>query len=384
MYDTISTNPSLNGRKLIVLSRCSMTLFTFRRHLMHDATSNGAIVIAAAASGDGYEHKITAAGFQFVDIPVSRRSISPLSDLILIWSLVALFRKERPDIIHLFTIKLVIYGLIAAIITKVPCRFATITGLGHVFTTGSGFMRRVVKFLYKFSLRNVTHLWFENTDDRAEFVQSGLLNDISNSIIPGAGVDCEEFLPVSLPHISHQPLSFLMVARLLVEKGVMEYLEAAEAVSRQHPSVRFRLVGGVDARNPSAITADQLARLKASHVVEWIGQVNDVRPEISRADVMVLPSYREGLPVSLMEGAAMGRALLATNVPGCREIVVEGETGYLVAARQSSSLAEGMLWYIDHIDLIPQLGQSARHRMQTRFDRKIVNQMIFEAYARAF
>ncbi len=371
---------NLSGRKIFIVSRCAMTLFTFRRHLLLDAQAQGATVLGLGCGDKEYERRLSDEGIPFKSIPVSMKGLDLIADFKLILALIHIFRRDRPDIVHLFTIKAVIYGLIAALVARVPLRFATTTGLGHAFTTGKRSLRFIVERLYHLILPTATHLWFENSDDQSVFMNAGLLRGVSTSIIPGAGVDTQHFSPTPLPCLHAKPLTFLMIGRLIAEKGIVEFIDAAMIVKGLHPHIKFLLLGGIDARNPSALNDGQMAILQSCPAVEWIGPVTDVRPYIAMADVVVLPSYREGLPVAIMEAAAMGRALLATDVPGCREIVIHNETGYLVAARDSSALAKAMLCYINDVMTVARFGAVARSRVVNNFDRKIVNQIIFREY----
>jgi glycosyltransferase involved in cell wall biosynthesis len=371
---------NLSGRKVFIVSRCAMTLFTFRRHLLLDAQAQGATILGLGCSDKEYERRLAEEGIPFESIPVSMKGLDLISDFRLILSLVRIFRRDRPDIVHFFTIKAVIYGLIAALVAGVPLRFATTTGLGHPFTTGKRSLRLIVERLYQLTLPIATHLWFENSDDQSIFMNSGLLRKVSTSIIPGAGVDTQHFSPKALPYLQANPLTFLMISRLIVEKGIVEYVDAAIAVKKLHPDIRFLLLGGIDARNPSALNDEQMTTLRNCTAVEWIGPVTDVRTYIAMADVVVLPSYREGLPVAIMEAAAMGRALLATDVPGCREIVIHDENGYLVPAKDSMALANAMLRYINNLTTVARFGAAARFRVVSNFDRRIVNRIIFHKY----
>jgi glycosyltransferase involved in cell wall biosynthesis len=371
---------ALSGKDVVVMSRCSWTLFNFRRSLISALQTAGARVLALGAAGDGFDTQLAAAGIHFEHVPVSRRSLNPLADAALSLRLFTIFRRLRPTVVHCFTIKAVIFGTLAAAAARVPIRVVTITGLGHAFISGSALLRRVVIALYRQALRRAHGVFFQNADDRALFVQLGLVAPERTELVPGSGVDLQYFAPAPLPYRERTAPTFLMVARLLKEKGVREYLRAAGAVKALHPSVTFRLLGGADVRNPSALQPDEVAALRGSSVVEWIDEVQDVRPYIRAADVVVLPSYREGLPRTLLEASAMGRALIATDTEGCREVVVDGQNGYLVPVRDAQALAAAMCRMIDAPACIGTMGASARTRAEASFDEQLVIRRTLATY----
>jgi glycosyltransferase involved in cell wall biosynthesis len=371
---------ALSGKDVVVMSRCSWTLFNFRRSLIRALQAAGARVLALGAAGDGFDTQLGAAGINFEHVPVSRRSLNPLADVALSLRLFTIFRRLRPTVVHCFTIKAVIFGTLAAAAARVPIRVVTITGLGHAFISGSTLLRRTVIALYRQALRRAHAVIFQNADDRALFVQLGLVEPQRTELVPGSGVDLQYFVPAPLPYRERAAPSFLMIARLLQEKGVREYLQAAGAVKALHPSVTFRLLGGADVRNPSALQPEEIAALRASSVVEWIDEVQDVRPYIAAADVVVLPSYREGLPRTLLEASAMGRALIATDTEGCREVVVDAQNGYLVPVRDARALAAAMGRMIDAPAGIATMGANARARAEALFDEQLVIRRTLATY----
>jgi glycosyltransferase involved in cell wall biosynthesis len=370
----------LSGAKVAVVSRCAWTLYNFRRTLIKNIEGRGAKVLALGGGGDGYDRRLIDEGITFADLPVSRQGINPLADLWLTLVMIARFRRERPQLLHAFTIKPVIYGTLAAVIARIPVRIVTITGLGHAFTTSSAPVRFLAQALYKLSLRFADVVFFQNRDDRDLFLSLRLLNRDKVRLTAGSGVDLVRFTPVELPSQRSGQVTFVMIARLIKEKGVLEYLAAAEKLKLHMPQVRCLLVGGVDLRNPSALLPAQLEHLKHSSCVEWVDEVVDVRPYIAQADVVVLPSYREGVPRSLLEGAAMGRALLTTDVPGCREVVTE-RSGLIVARADADALAEAMLKLANSAPMIALMGANARQFVVEHFDEVKVIRQYLEAYS---
>ncbi|MBL8267300.1 glycosyltransferase family 4 protein [Steroidobacter sp.] len=375
------TSATLSGASIAVVSRCARTLFNFRRSLIGEAQRAGAQVVAYGSAGEGFEQRLQAAGIRFEHIPVSWRGLDPLADLTLLWTMVRMFRRSQPHVVHSFTIKPAIYGTVAAWLAKVPVRIVTITGLGHAFTTAGPLVRGVVTRLYRFALARAQIVFFQNPDDRDLFLRLRLVAPAVARLIPGSGVDLQRFAPAPLPSEARASPHFLMIARLLREKGVREFVEAAAIVKQRHPGAVFTLLGGVDSRNPSALSTQELAKLRGSAAVQWVDEVLDVRPHIAAADVMVLPSYREGLPRTLLEGAAMGRALVATDAPGCRELVIPGTTGYLVPVRDSVALARAMQHLCEHPGEISAMGQAARQMVEATYDQRVVDSICIQAYA---
>lgn len=363
-----------------MISRCARTLYIFRRSLIADATKCGAEVVALGGGGDGFEERLAADGIRFEPIPIAMRSIDLLADVRLVMCLVSKFRQSRPDVVHSFTVKPVIFATLAAWLAGVPRRVVTITGLGHAFTTAGSLVRSAVKMLYRIALSRAHVVFFQNRDDRDFFVAEGVVRASIARLIPGSGVDVERFAPCPLPCEGGAAPRFLMIARLLREKGVREYIQAAHLVKREHPRASFALLGGTDPRNPSALSQEEIVALQRSGEVEWLDEVTDVRPFIAAADVVVLPSYREGLPRTLLEGAAMGRALVATDAPGCREVVIAGETGRLVRVGDPSSLAQAMARLCESPREIAVLGRRARHLAETCYDQRLVNQACLHSY----
>jgi glycosyltransferase involved in cell wall biosynthesis len=355
-------------------------LYIFRRSLIADASKSGAEVIALGAGGDGFEQRLAGSGIRFEHIPVAVRSLDLLADLRLMTCLVMKFRQNRPDVVHSFTVKPAIFATIAAWLAGVPRRIVTITGLGHAFTTAGPLVRSVVTILYRIALARAHVVFFQNRDDRDFFVGRGIVRRSVARMVPGSGVDVDRFSPRPLPCEASGAPRFLMIARLLREKGVREFIGAAQRVKIEHPRVSFMLLGGSDPRNPSSLSEDEIQALRSSTDVEWVDEVTDVRPFIAAADVMVLPSYREGLPRTLLEGAAMGRALVATDAPGCREIVIPGETGYLVRIGDPASLARAMTRLCESPLEIAAMGRRARHLVETCYDERLVNRTCLHAY----
>jgi glycosyltransferase involved in cell wall biosynthesis len=366
----------LIGAKICVVSRCASTLFVFRRKIIRALQEAGAKVIAVGAGGDGFAPKVVGTGARFIPIPMSFRGLNPLSDMRTLWHYYRVFQREQPSGVQLYTIKPVIYGCIAAKLAGVPAVVAMITGLGHIFTSPRPIVRRLGMLLYRIALRYAQIVYFQNRTDLDFFVSSGLVRSEQARLVNGSGVDIEEFTPRASTEVQAGAMHFLMIGRLIQEKGVLEYIKAAHLVRQQCPMTKFSLVGDIDKRNPTALSASDIARAIEGSGVDLLGYLEDVRDVIAEADVVVLPSYREGTPKSLLEAAAMGKAMLASDVPGCTEVVIDGETGYLFAPRNAEALAAAMLKAVRAPETLKSMGRRAREMAIAKFDVNIVNQQL--------
>ena len=285
--------------------------------------------------------RLQAAGFRWIEFPLSRRGTNPLFEMITVARLSQLYRQEKPNIVHHFTIKCVLYGSLAARLAGVRRIINAITGLGYVFIGSNQQANRLlfmVKRLYRLALHD-TRVIFQNEDDRALFLEMGLVNPAQCNLIAGSGVDTDCFKPT--PEPEGIPL-VVLPARLLWDKGVGEFVEAARLLRTEGISARFALVGDTDPENPAGVPEQQLHDWQAEGVVECWGWQKDMSSVYERANIVCLPSYREGLPRTLVEAAACGRALVAADVPGCREIVHNAENGLLVPVRDIQALAAAL------------------------------------------
>lgn len=316
-----------------------------------------------------------------VDCPMRRTGMNPLSDAINTWKMARLLKRIKPDITFGYFIKPVIYGSIAARLAGVPRRFAMVEGLGFVFTPAINtlplkrrLLKHLVLMLYRLGLSCAHRVIFLNPDDRVELSAAGVVPLNKTFLLGGIGVDLDKW-PMSPPVVA--PVTFLLVARLLREKGVEEYAAAARLVKQRYPAARFILLGGID-DNPGSITTNNVSAWVNEGVLEWHGHV-PVQPWLKLTSVFVLPSYyREGVPASTQEAMAMGRAVITTDSPGCRETVVEGVNGFLVPARSSLALAEKMCVFIEQPALIELMGRESRRLAEERFDVHKVNQRLID------
>jgi glycosyltransferase involved in cell wall biosynthesis len=368
--------------KIILVSRCAWTLYNFHVGLMRALKHRGALVIGGGAGGDGFESRITALGVPFIALPISKKAINPLADVRLFYTLYHWYRRERPDVVHHFTIKPVIYGSLAARLAGVPRVVNTITGLGFVFIEeGKAWLRCLVEWQYRLALACAHCTFFQNGDDLRLFRARHLIRWEKTVLLLGSGVDCQFFAPTIITESAPTlPLTFLMVARLLREKGVEEFIEAARRVKRNFPETRFQLLGARDERNPTVVPQTDLDRWQGEGVVSWLGEVPDVREIVGRANVVVLPSYREGTPRALLEAAAMGKPLITTDTVGCREVVVDGVSGLLVPVKDAEALAQAMVKLSQNPEMRERMGKAGREKMQREFDERLVIEKILQAY----
>jgi glycosyltransferase involved in cell wall biosynthesis len=363
-------------KTVVIISNQAFSLVNFRGHLIQALVDSGARVFALAPDfTDVFREQVEALGATPMDFRLARAGMNPWRDVVDMLALAVLLRRLRPDVTLAYSIKPVIYGTLASFLAGVPRRIAMIEGLGYVFTPSADslpWMRRLlrgaVSNLYFVALSCAQKVIFLNHDDIDEFVAGGLVDKAKVMHLGGIGVDLNEWPPT--PPVT-KPVTFLMAARLLREKGVAEYAEAARRVKAACPDVRFILLGGVD-QNPGGLCQAQVAGWVESGLLEWPGHV-PVKPWLAQASVFVLPSYREGVPRSTQEAMAMGRAVITTDVPGCRETVVDGVNGYLVPARDASALAGAMLQFVKNSGLVAQMGLESRRLAEERFDVHKIN-----------
>lgn len=318
-------------------------------------------------------------GYQVHGIPMQRAGTNPLADLKLLQTLYQMIRQIQPDMVLSYTIKPVIYGTLAAWLARVPQRFALITGLGYAFQNiESGkrsFFQKLVHGLYAQALKHAHKVFFQNPDDLKLFQQMHLLDSNKPTVVVnGSGVNVQDFelMPLPLNEDGQVKASFLLIARLLGDKGVREYAEAARIIKAQYPETEFHLVGWID-DNPSAISQAELDTWVQEKTVKYWGKLSDVRPAIAASSVYVLPSYREGTPRTVLEAMAMGRAVITTDAPGCRETVSNGVNGYLVGVKSVDDLVQSMQYFIEDPQLITYMGQRSREMALNKYDVHQVN-----------
>lgn len=365
---------------IAIISNQAFSLLNFRGSLIADMTRKGHKVLALAPDHDELTRtSIQSLGAVPLDYSLSRTGMNPVRDAVDMIHLALLLRRIKPDIILCYSIKPVIYGIFAAWLVRIPQRFAMIEGLGYVFTPQEGseplkrlVLRGAVSVLYAAALRLASRVFFLNMDDIDEFLERRLVHPRKAFLLGGIGVDLDNWSPT--PPFSN-PMTFLLAARLLREKGIVEYAKAAEIIKKEHPGTRFILLGSLDT-NPGGLSQSEVEQWVTDGILEWPGHVSDVRRWLAQTSVYVLPSYREGVPRSTQEAMAMARPVVTTDAPGCRETVVDGENGFLVPVRDPKALAEAMERFIIQPELIEKMGNSSRKMAEERFDVHKVNQLI--------
>lgn len=351
------------------------------------------LALARAARDTGYEVHVMAdfeseaeaatiahEGFQFHRVRLRRGTLNPAGDLRYIMQLVTVMHRLKPDLIHNVTVKPVIYGSMVARALGVPGIVNAISGLGYSFSGGESrrLLSMIVRCGYRLALRTPhTLVIFQNTDDAREFVEGGVVNAAQVRLIRGSGVDLQLFRPGAEPGGVPQ---VVLPARMLRDKGVVEFAAAAQLLRSSGIAARFLLAGMRDVENPASLGLDELRRLQQQTGVEWLGQVDDMAALYRSASVVCLPSYREGLPKALLEACAAGRAIVTTDVPGCREVVTDGLNGLLVKPRDVASLAEALARLLRDPELRARLGVAARQRAETEFDLRLIVRATLELY----
>ena len=361
--------------KFLLIAGYPDSLLNFRGPLIDSLLTVGLDVHVAAPGlslASNLGRQLEAKGVKVHDIPLRRTSMNPLSDFAALLSLWALMRRIRPDYVFGYTIKPVIYGSLAAWLSGVPKRFALITGLGYVFQEAEDsrrMLKRLVHLLYRFALARTNVVFFQNPDDQALFRKEHILKaeDLS-VVVNGSGVDVASFRVAPLPEAPR----FLLIARLLCAKGIREYAAAAALVRAKHPNVEFGLVGWID-DNPDSIAQAELDDWVSAGTLAYYGRLSDVKPAIENASVYVLPSYAEGTPRTVLEAMAMGRPIITTDAPGCRETVINGKNGYLVPVRSVDALEEAMLAFVHNPALMTCMGAESRKIAEEKYDVHKVN-----------
>ncbi|ALC12114.1 glycosyltransferase family 4 protein [Sphingopyxis sp. 113P3] len=365
---------------IAVLSSYAESLYNFRGDLIRSLVERGHPVYALAPDFDSVKKgRVEALGATPVDIPLERNGLNILRDLRTIWSLYRFFRTHRPRIFFGYFMKPVIYGTIAAWLARVPRRVAMVAGLGFVFINAeqhpslkARLLRCAVKALYAVAFRCADKVIFQNRDDLSLMLDGGVVPPERVALVHGSGVNLNHFRP-ALPRRGGRPVTFVWTGRLLREKGVLELVEATRALRDDGLDLNVILVGGIDG-NPGSLQEFEVRQWHDEGIVHWVDKVDDVRPYLQGADVFVLPSYREGLPRSTQEAMATGLAVITTDVPGCRETVIDGLNGMLVPVRSAVALAAAMRRYLNEPSLAAQHGEASLDRVRSKFDVEVINQ----------
>jgi glycosyltransferase involved in cell wall biosynthesis len=345
------------------------------------AAAEAGFDVSIATRVTDHGERIRQQGFRLCPITLFRRSTNPVAELIAVLELVKLYRRERPVIVHHVAMKPILYGSMAAWVARVPIVVNAFAGLGYAFTDQrrrSGFLSACLRRALAILLRlNHSVVIFQNRDDRDLLVGEGVASSERSRVIPGSGVDTKAF-DVRPP--SHGDPIVMLASRMLWDKGIGEFVEAARRLRRDGLSARFVLAGRCDEHNPAAITPNEIQSWVCEGVVEWWGHRDDMPSTLASATVVVLPSYREGLPKVLLEAAASGKPLVASDVPGCREIVTHGVNGFLVPPRDAAALAVAIESLVRDSSLRAAMGVAGRESIVRSFSIETVASQVVDLY----
>ncbi len=360
---------------VLLCSNYAWTIFNFRMDLIKELKKNG-YKVAVITQFDGYEKEILKEVDIVLPLFISRKGVNPFYDLITFFHLLISIYKLKPNLLLLFTIKPVIYGSLVGQALKIRS-YSMITGLGTAFTSRS-WITRLVKILYKNALRRSRAVFFQNSDDRNIFLDEKLVNPKAIKMVPGSGIDLSRFPKTEL--MDKNPMIFSLISRMIWDKGIKEFVDAAKIVKNSHPEVIFQLIGPLNVENRTAISAKKMSEWIKDGAIRYLGETNDVVKFIKDSSCIVLPSYREGTSRVLLEAASMCRPIVASNVPGCREVVEDGYNGFLCKSKDSLDLAKK----IEKMILLSfnerqEMGLNGRIKMENEFDQSIVSRIYLEA-----
>lgn len=328
--------------KIIFVSNISWSLFNFRKGIMTELKKRGHDVLFCATA-DEYSVKLENAGFRFIPINVDRKGTNIFKDLSLLTTLYGIYKKEKPDLVFQNSIKPNIYGAIAAKLAGIKC-VNTVSGLGYVFIRKSIYFI-LVKFLYTLACSFSERTFFQNKDDMKIFLDGKIVKPEKAALVKGSGVDTEFFSPEYCNTVkkSSKGFTFSFIGRILWDKGIGEFIEASRIIKKIHPLTQFNILGMIDNGNPAAVSRAEIEGWQRENLAAYLGETSDVRPFICASDCVVLPSYREGTPKSLLEASAMQKPIITTDAVGCREVIEDGITGFTVPVKNPELLTEAML-----------------------------------------
>ena len=366
-------------KKILISLNTAWNLLNFRAGLIDGLIRSGYEVVAVAPK-DEYVVKLELLGCRFVHLEMDNQGTHPIRDLLLLWRYFRLLKNEKPDLCLFYTVKPNVYGSLASRLCGIPF-INNVSGLGAVFIQG-GWLRRFVSALYRLAFRNSNRVFFQNRDDLGLFLENKLVKVVLTDVLPGSGINLHRFTPTDDADRKsfNSAFRFLLIARMLKDKGVVEFVNAAQLLKESGVKAEFCLLGFLDVQNPAAISSEQMKEWTDQGFVKYLGVSDDVREHIASADCIVLPSYREGTPRTLLEAAAMGKPIITTNVVGCKEVVEHGVNGFLCEVKNAQDLAlkiKEMLLLSD--DQRRLMGENGRLKMEKEFDEKIVIQKYLQA-----
>lgn len=360
--------------KIGIVVNSSWNIYNFRIGLIKAFLQDHEVI--AIAPDDGYRQELEEIGCRFEPVPMECKGTNPINDALLVKRLVTAYRKHKLDVVLHYTIKPNIYGTLAAQILKIPS-INNVTGLGTVFLR-EGISSKIAQYLYRFTFRFPQTVFFQNKDDKELFVTKNLVKESITRLLPGSGIDTNHFSPTLSPPTEKQgkekkEFTFLLIARVLYDKGIAEYAEAIRLLRSKGIKARFQLLGKIDETKGLGVPEKQIKEWEKEGILKYLGTAHDVRPLISNADCIVLPSYREGTPRTLLEAACLGKPIITTDVPGCRETVIHNFNGYLCEVKNAYDLADKMqrMICLDKGKL-KEMGINSRWLAETKFDQQII------------
>ena len=371
------------NHQIILIGTVASSFYGFRADLIRAMREKQYTVYAFTSEyTDSDLKKIESLGAIPIPYELNRGGLNPLSDIVATYKLSKKIREIEPDLVFSYFSKPVIFGTIAAKLAKVPKIIGMLEGLGYTFTQqpeGLGkkieLIKKVQVLLYKFALPQLDKLIFLNPDDPKDLIDQYAINVRKVEVLGGIGLNLKEYPCQPIINIQ-QPINFLFIGRLLKEKGIHDFLNAAKIVKEKYPETQFTVLGAIDPHNLGALTQSELDELISSNIIDYPGHVDNVKDWIAKSHVFVLPSYREGVPRSTQEAMAIGRAVITTDVPGCRETVEHGVNGFIVAKWNPEALAEKMIYFIEHPEQIEKMGYESYKIAQDKFDAEKVNQRL--------
>ena len=371
-----------NGVKKFLFVINSDWGFLLYRTPLAIAAKNKGIQVWVASPDTGDANKIIAMGFNFIELPMSRKGVNILNEFFTFLRILKIYYQLKPDLIHHVTIKPIIYGTIASAILNKAFVVNAISGLGFTFSSGSSsrLLKFLVKNLLKISLKyQKSKIIFQNPDDFNLFIENKLISSNQGVLIKGSGVDCKVFSP-SLSDFNKEKI-VILPSRMIVEKGIYEFVDAARLLHLEFPNVRFVLVGKIDSGNPSSIDYFEIMAWEKEGILEWWGHQSDMVTVLNKGTMVVLPTfYGEGLPKVLLEAAACSKPIISTNVPGCKEIVRHEVNGLLIPPKDEVALAEAIRRLLDNPEFAKQLGENGREIVKNEFSEELVVEKTFEVY----
>ena len=369
------------NKTIAIVINTSWNIYNFRLGLLKALQANGYKIIVIAPH-DKYSQEFISLGFEYYPLTINSKGTHPVEDLKLTYSFYKLYKQIQPDVILHYTIKPNIYGTFAAALLNIPT-INNIAGLGTLFVK-QDIVTSIAKMLYKLSQSKAQHVFFQNNDDIQQFINDKLVTKEKCSVLPGSGIDTNKYMPRE--KIDNGKTTFLLIARMLWEKGIGEYVEAARQIRKKYPNCEFQLLGFLDVANRSAIAKEQMQQWEDEGVINYLGITDDVPSFIAQADCVVLPSfYREGTPRTLLESASMAKPIITTDNVGCRDVVDDGINGYICKPQDTKSLEEQIEKFLSlDQEKILLMGEKSREKMIREYDESIVIEKYNTAISKIF